>query len=212
MKIGLFGNGKMGKCIARLAELQGDEIVPIEGADVCIDFSHASVVLEHITWAAAHGIPLIIGTTGWEKDGEAARAAIENSSIAALFSPNFSLGVAYFTQLIRHARQLLKDYDVAGVEYHHNQKKDAPSGTAIALSQALNLHTPFASVRCGNIVGKHEVIFDSPFDTITLVHEARSRESFAAGALQAAHWIQDKTGWFTLDDMLRDLYSSHHTL
>ena len=202
----------MGQSVKRLAELQGDQIVPVEDAEVCIDFSHPTVVLNHVEWAAAKQTPIIIGTTGWEKDEKMARACIEKSSIAALFTPNFSLGVACFNQLLQQARALLKDYDVAGVEYHHNQKQDAPSGTALAMAHALKLPAPFASVRCGRIPGKHEVIFDSAFDSITLVHEAHNRDGFAAGALFAAHWIQDKTGWCTLDDMLRDLYSAHYPL
>ncbi len=202
----------MGKSVERLAKLRDDQIVAPEDADICIDFSHHTVVLSHVQWAAAHQKSIIIGTTGWEKDEKAARACIEKSSIAALFSPNFSLGVACFTQLLHLARALLKDYDVAGVEYHHNQKQDAPSGTAIAMARALKMPAPFASVRCGHIPGKHEVIFDSPLDSITLIHEAHNRDSFAAGALTAAHWIQGKTGWYTLDDMLRDLYSAHYAL
>ena len=202
----------MGKSIESLAQLRGDQVVPIEDAEVCIDFSHPTGVLDHVSWAAAHQKSIIIGTTGWEKDGKAVHDCVENSSIAALFSPNFSLGVACFNHLLLQARALLKDYDVAGVEYHHNHKQDAPSGTAIAMARALKMPAPFASVRCGRIPGKHEVIFDSPFDSITLVHEAHNRESFAAGALTAAHWIQDKTGWYTLDDMLRDLYSAHYAL
>lgn len=213
MKIGLFGHGKMGMMVAHLAEERGDSVVAPGEADVCIDFSHQSVVLDHVKWSIAHHTPIIIGTTGWEKDEEVARACIEKSSIAALASPNFSLGVACFTQLLQHARALLKDYSVAGVEFHHSQKQDAPSGTAKVMARALAMPIPFASVRCGRIPGKHEVIFDSSWDSITLVHEAHNRESFAAGALAAAHWIQGKkTGWYTIDDMLRDLYSAHYAL
>lgn len=212
MKVGLFGQGKMGKLVAQMAEEKGYQVVTAEEAEVCIDFSHHSIVLDHVKWAIAHNTPLIIGTTGWEEDENEVRSLIEKSSIAALASPNFSLGVACFTKLLRHARALLQDYSVAGVEFHHSQKQDAPSGTAKALAHALQISTPFASVRCGRIPGKHEVIFDSPWDSITLVHEAHNRESFAAGALTAAYWIQGKTGWYSIDDMLRDLYSTHHPL
>ena len=154
---------------------------------------------------------------------------IENSSIGALAAANFSLGVILFIQLLKKARSLFSDYEVAGVEYHHNQKKDAPSGTARTIMEALaipfassgtaqmiketlKMNTPFASVRCGRIPGKHEVLFDSPFDSITLTHEAHNRESFARGAVKAAAWIQGKQGWYTLDEMLRTLYSAHYSI
>lgn len=208
MKIGLFGHGKMGKMVKRLALELNHSVVEPSDADVCIDFSHASVVLEHIKWAVEREKPLVIGTTGWESDMKAARSLIDKSKTAVLFSPNFSLGVAHFIHLLKYARARLADYEVAGVEYHHSQKQDSPSGTAKRIAEALDMSTPFASVRCGSIAGKHEVLFDSPFDTITLIHEARNREDFARGALKAAAWIRDKKGWYTLDD----LYSADYPL
>ncbi len=212
MRIGLFGHGKMGKMVQRLAEQKGDTIVECAEADVCIDFSHASVVLKHLKWALAHHKPLIIGTTAWEDEESEAHVLAANHEGAVLAAPNFSVGVAIFTRLLKEARALLKDYEIAGVEYHHSQKVDAPSGTAKALASTLKTPAPFASVRCGRIPGKYEVIFDSPYDSITFTHEAHNRESYAAGALTAAHWIQGKKGWFTLDDMLRNLYSADHSL
>jgi 4-hydroxy-tetrahydrodipicolinate reductase len=137
---------------------------------------------------------------------------VEESQMAALAAPNFSLGVACFTKLLGQARALFKNYEIAGVEYHHSEKKDAPSGTAKMIARSLGMASPFASVRVGRNPGKHEVIFDSPHDSVTLIHEAHGRESFAAGALTAAHWIIGKKGWLTLDDLLRDLYSTHYSV
>lgn len=207
MKIGLFGYGKMGKMVAQVAAREGHALCEVQEAEVCIDFSHADVVLKHVAWAAAERKPIIIGTTGWEKEMGAAQAEVEKNQTAALFSPNFALGMAYFIHLLKRARSLFEGYDLAGVEYHHKEKKDAPSGTAKVIAQALDMNTPFTSIRCGTMTGKHEVIFDSPFDTITLVHEAHNREAMARGALKAAEWIVDKKGWYTLDDMLS---SAHH--
>jgi 4-hydroxy-tetrahydrodipicolinate reductase len=212
MKIGLFGYGKMGKMVEQLACEQGHSITDFQCADVCIDFSHPDVVLKHVKWAVHHQKPIVIGTTGWEAAAAAAKELIEKGGGAALASANFSLGMACFIKLLQHARSLFSDYEIAGVEYHHSQKKDSPSGTAKTIAHALEMATPFASVRCGRIAGKHEVIFDSPFDSITLTHEAHHREGFAHGAIRAAEWLVDKTGWFTFDDMLRSLYSSHHPL
>jgi 4-hydroxy-tetrahydrodipicolinate reductase len=210
MKIGLFGYGKMGKMVAQMASEEGHAITECEEADVCIDFSHQEVVLEHVQWAVQQQKPIVIGTTGWESQIPSAKALVEKGQASALFSANFSLGMAYFILLLKQARSFFSDYEVAGVEYHHSQKKDSPSGTAHSIAHTLEMKTPFTSVRCGRITGKHEVIFDSLFDSVTLTHEAHNREGFARGALKASEWILDKRGWYTLDDMLRCLYSAHH--
>ncbi|MCH9627827.1 MAG: 4-hydroxy-tetrahydrodipicolinate reductase [Chlamydiales bacterium] len=196
--------------VARLAKERGHEIVetPHE-ADVCIDFSSASGVVEHIREACEASVPIVIGTTGWETDIPVVQTLVEKSGIAALYAPNFSLGVALFRKLLKEARAQLTDYEIAGIEWHHQQKKDAPSGTACAIAKELDMPTPFSSVRCGSVVGKHSVFFDSLGDTITLTHEAKNREGFALGALKAAEWIIDQKGWLTLDDML---YSADYTV
>jgi 4-hydroxy-tetrahydrodipicolinate reductase len=212
MKIGLFGLGKMGRMVESVAMQQGHSVVPCEVAEVCIDFSHSSAVMDHVRWCAAHKKPIVIGTTAWETDLPTARELVENSGIAAIASPNFSLSMACFISLLQKARALFHEYELAGVEYHHSQKLDAPSGTAKYIAHTLEMKTPFTSVRCGRIPGKHVVIFDSPFDTIMLSHEAHHREGFALGAVKAAGWIKDKKGWHTLDEMVRDLYSSHYAL
>jgi 4-hydroxy-tetrahydrodipicolinate reductase len=212
MKIGLFGSGKMAKMVKHVALEQGHVIADVHDADVCIDFSHADVVLKHVEWILLHQKPIVIGTTGWDADLPRAKALVEKSQTAALFAANFSLGMASFMLLLKRAKSLLLNYELAGVEYHHSQKKDSPSGTAKTIAQALEMTTPFTSVRCGRITGKHEVIFDSPFDSVILTHEAHNREGMAEGALIAAEWIQNKRGWYTLDDMLRSLYSTRYAL
>ncbi len=209
MKIGLLGYGKMGKMVELAAKSRGYAIVDAPQADVFIDFSHPDAVLKHVNVAISQKKPIIIGTTGWGAKIPEVKALVEKSTIGALFSPNFSLGMAIFIKLLEQARASLRTYELAGVEYHHSQKKDAPSGTAIQIASKLGMKTPFASVRCGTLCGKHEVHFDSPFDTITLTHEAHNREGFAQGAVTAALWILDKKGWFTLDDML---HSTHYPI
>jgi 4-hydroxy-tetrahydrodipicolinate reductase len=212
MKIALFGHGKMGKMVEKIALEEGHSCVSLNEADVGIDFSHPEAVISHIQQAAEKKKPIVIGTTGWDSEIEMAKNLVEKSCMAALYSSNFSLGMAYFHLLLKQARSLFSDYDVAGVEYHHNQKKDSPSGTAKAIAKTLEMKTPFTSVRCGRITGKHEVIFDSPFDTVTLIHEAHGREAFARGALAAAQWLRDKKGWYTLDDLLRSSHGSHNPI
>ncbi len=211
MKIGLFGHGKMGEVVELEAKRLHYPIVEPSGADVCIDFSHSDVAIDHVEWAITHQIPLIIGTTGWESQLPHAQKRVEETeSTAILASPNFSLGVALFIQLAKHAKALFAEYDLAGIECHHKEKTDAPSGTALKIAHQLDMKNPFSSVRCGTITGKHMLLFDSPSDSITLTHEAHSRAGFARGALKAAAWILGKKGWFTLEEMLGDLYSSHY--
>lgn len=217
MKITLLGYGKMGRLIEQLAVTQGHQIVgkstnEIAQADVCIDFSHASCMFSHVEKAVALKKPLVIGTTGWESDFDTIKKLILNSSIGCIYSPNFSIGVYLFQQLISQAAKLMssfKEYDVAGIELHHRHKADAPSGTAKALTYTLLKELSpahpftFTSVRCGSNPGCHQIEFDSPADTITLTHAARNRDGFASGAIKAAEWVKDKQGFFTMEDFLQ---------
>lgn len=223
MKVALFGYGKMGQLIERLAISRGHTIVArysktsfpslthLQEADVCIDFSHAEAVVENVKLCIIQNKPLIIGTTGWNQHLSSVEALVKSSSIGCLHAPNFSIGVYLFTQMISYAAKLMSSfdsYDISGVEYHHRHKADSPSGTAKLLAnqitKEMNLSQPidFVSVRCGHMPGTHTIHFDGPIDTITLTHQARNREGFADGALQAAEWILGKKGFFTLEDFL----------
>lgn len=226
MKIALLGYGKMGQLIACLAQQKGHEVTAavssrnggldahlenLAGADVWIDFSHADQVLKHLRHSIELKKPLVIGTTGWEKEMEQAQSLLIHSPIGCLYAPNFSIGVHLFKQIVAYAAQLIgpfQDYDISGIEYHHREKRDAPSGTAKALTHEIIRQLPhlegfqFTSVRCGSIPGTHSLCLDSPADTITLTHQARNRDGFAAGAIAAAEWLIDKKGFFTLDDLL----------
>lgn len=226
MKIALLGYGKMGQLIETLALKNNDIIVAkcttspdsflkqiksIEQADVCIDFSHASCVLENIKACLELEKPIVVGTTGWEKDLPLVKQWVENSNTSCLYAPNFSLGVQLFMKIVSEAARLLNpfsEYDIGAFEAHHKHKADAPSGTAKALFSLLNQSYPtlspdiFTSLRCGSIPGTHTICFDSPADTITLSHAARNREGFASGALRAAEWLQNKKGFFTLENLI----------
>jgi len=187
----------------------------LKDADVCIDFSHAECVKTHVLKAIHFQKPIIIGTTGFETDLPEIKTLVENSTIGALFSPNFSLGIALFSHLLSLADSLFSSfpiYEATGVEYHHKEKQDTPSGTAKKLSERMRGNVPFTSVRGGFFPGTHSIFFSSPVDTITLTHEARSREGFAKGALEAAKWMLDKKGWWTFDEMVGALYTAHHAL
>lgn len=199
----------------------------LQGCDIAIDFSSPKDICQRILLLAKAEKPIVIGTTGWEKGEKEAREIIGAHKGALLYAPNFSLGVAIFARLAGYASELFSafsQYDVGMIETHHRQKQDAPSGTAIAIANKVMQHYPereltvdlpkakalekqhihLASLRSGFHPGTHEVVFDSLEDTITLSHRARNREGFASGAIEAAYWLVDKKGFFTLDDMIQE--------
>lgn len=212
----LIGHGKMGKMIEQLSLEMGHTITPfIEDADVVIDFSHPDIALENIKKVSALKKPLVIGTTGWDENMEEAKKIIANNDGALLFSPNFSIGVYFFLKIVEKAASLLEsfpEYGVRGIEMHHKEKIDAPSGTAKKMVSYFNKQIPITSVRTGVLPGKHTLLFDSFCDTITLTHDAQSRMGFAKGAIMASEWICGKKGWFTLDDVFGTLHSTCHTV
>ncbi len=203
MKIALIGYGRMGKEIERSALLRGHTLTSKEEAAVWIDFSNPVGILERINEALTSQKPFVIGTTGWDEKKEEAKKLTLIKEGSIFFAPNFSLGVNLFLKIIQEAYKLLAPlhlYDVAGHEIHHNQKMDSPSGTAKLLSTIIGKE--FSSTRVGHVPGTHSIIFDSPFDTITLTHEARSREGFALGAVIAAEWLIGKKGFFTMENLM----------
>lgn len=218
LKLALFGYGKMGKSIEQAALLKGHAIstiaisandeISLENTDLVIDFTRAESVLDNVQKAGKAGKNIVIGTTGWQKDEKAVKALVEKYQIGAVYSPNFSIGVLLFYKLVKEAASLIsqhEDYDAGGEEIHHKQKKDAPSGTALALSMPMKKYWKdfdFSSLRVGNFPGTHTLYFDSPFDTITMTHTAKTREGFAKGAVLAAEWLFDKKGFFTIEDIL----------
>lgn len=218
----LMGYGRMGRLVESLAPEAGVEIVgrvDIDNADrpdawptadVAIDFSIASAVPANARRLAARGTHLVIGTTGWQKEEEALRRDLAARPIGVVFAPNFALGVNLFITLVADAAARLAERPEFGAwihELHHRAKRDAPSGTAIAIRAALEsagyrLPIDVASTRAGSIPGTHTVGFDSPAETITLTHTARDRSGFARGALEAAKWVNGRRGWFTMRDVL----------
>jgi len=199
--------GRMGKTISDLAKNYpkidiiarcdlGDPIEPaMRNCDVAIDFSHAGATTETCRAALQHRKPLVVGTTGHSTEQ---RSTIEETaqSLPIVFASNFSIGVNVLFWLTRKAfDQLGGNFDVAIVETHHTMKKDAPSGTAKTLAEVLKAtkktkgEIPIQSIREGDVVGEHAVIFSGPGERLELTHRAVSREIFARGALRAAEWI-----------------------
>lgn len=194
--------------------------------DAIIDFSHPKAILENINDAIHYKKNIVIGTTGWEDQLTEIKQLVDKSNIGLIYSPNFSIGVLLFCKIISHASSLMQyfdEYDVGGFESHHKDKIDIPSGTAKALGKILLNHFKkkekiiygnepyikngihFPSLRSGNDPGMHTIKFDSQFDQITLTHSAKNRESFALGALKAVKWLNNKKGFFTLDDLLEEI-------
>lgn len=204
IKFHLIGYGKMGKLVEKAALSRNHEIVDLENADVCIDFTTPEAVLDTLKKIAPLKKNVVIGTTGWQQHLPEVEELVKEYQIGLLHSPNFSLGVNLFMQVVEEAAKKFlayPDYQVGALELHHSEKKDAPSGTALSLAKKIGKPVEFASVRCGNFPGTHSIFFDSKADLITLTHEARSREGFALGAVRAAEWLQGKKGIYTMEDI-----------
>jgi 4-hydroxy-tetrahydrodipicolinate reductase len=227
MRIVLVGYGKMGRMIESLAGEFGCEVAGVidpmapqgkdgpgsprwSGVDVAIDFSTPDSVVKNVPALAGRGISVVIGTTGWQKDEAAIRQAVADTGVGIVSAPNFSTGVILFEAVVARAAALFSAHPEFGAwlnEAHHHTKKDAPSGTAIMLKQAMETAgysrpIDVSSIRAGSIPGVHTVGFDGPADTITLTHTARDRSAFARGALLAATWVKGRRGWFNMHDVL----------
>ena len=225
MRILLVGHGRMGRLVESLAPEFGCEVAgiidsrsPIDGPDadrwnqidVAVDFSAASGVSVNIRALARRGINLVVGTTGWQDEEAAVRAAVDESGIGIVAAANFSTGVVILEAVVAQAARLFAERDDFGAwihDAHHAAKKDAPSGTALMLKRAMEeagfaRTIDVASTRAGHIPGTHTIGFDGPAESITLSHTARDRSTFARGALVAARWVKGKRGWFTMRDVL----------
>jgi 4-hydroxy-tetrahydrodipicolinate reductase len=225
-RVAVIGDGKMGQAIRQLAIEKGWQVTALIGEgesakgkginartlgepEVAVEFTQPDAAVANVTAALRAGIPVVVGTTGWyDSLAEVTRIANETGT-PLLWSPNFSLGVNVMIELARYAGTLmrtLEDFDAHIVETHHARKKDAPSGTAIAIGKAasdsLERPIPTTSIRTGSVPGTHELIFDGAFEELSITHLARDRRVFADGALKAADWLIGKRGVFTMRDVL----------
>jgi len=207
---------------------QGDELAPlVSKADVVIDFSFHSATAGIAELCAQHGKAIVIGTTGHSTD-DRSRITSLSSRIPMVLSSNFSTGVNTLFWLTKKAAEILGPaFDLEILEMHHRQKKDAPSGTARTLAEILaqvrqqqlekvllhgregivgertNAEIGMHSIRGGDVVGDHTVIFAGAGERVELTHKASSRETFANGALRAAAWVaRQKPGLYNMQDVL----------
>lgn len=222
----LLGQGKTGSLVAEVAAERGHTIrcvaeaentggawltaENLRDADAVIDFTTPEAVLANIAACLAAKRNMVVGTTGWYGELDRVRQDVERAGTGFVFGANFSYGVNLFFQIARAAAPALS-HGYAGhiTERHHVHKKDAPSGTAVALQRVLNeasgVRLEITSEREGDVAGIHTLELSSGGDRIVLTHEAKSRRAFAEGAVLAAEWIVSKTGFFDFKDIFSQL-------
>ena len=228
MNLLLLGRGKTGSLVAEVAaerkhharvvsaseNASGAALTPetLAGINCVIDFTAPHCVLSHIEACVQAGKDMVVGTTGWYKDLDRVKTLVEQHKTGFVYSPNFSVGVNLFFDVARTAAAALRhEYTGQIFERHHVHKKDAPSGTAMALQRLIrdssgqNEDLEITSFREGEVVGFHEVIFESGADRIYLSHDAKSRRGFAEGAVRAAEWLVGKKGFYDFKDVWREL-------
>ena len=215
----LVGHGRMGRIVERLSGEYGFSVAGVvtsktsndwPDADVAVDFSVAEAVPVTIRALAPRRIPVVIGTTGWQASEAEVRELVRVHQSAVVAAANFALGVNIFLSIVDRAGALFAARPEFGAwihEAHHSAKRDAPSGTALAIKERLEQAgyarpLDISSTRAGAIPGTHTLGFDSAAETITLTHTTRDRSVFARGALEAARWIQGRTGWFSMRDVV----------
>jgi len=217
----LVGHGRMGRLVESLAPQHGFSVTGAvtsananasdwPASDVAIDFSAPAAVRANADRLASRGTAIVIGTTGWQHVEEEVRGIAARAGIGVVAAPNFAVGVNLFLAVVGRLGALMSQQPAFGAwihEHHHAAKRDAPSGTALAMERRLRDHgytaaLPIDSTRAGSVPGTHTLGFDAASETITFTHQARDRAAFARGALLAARWVKGRTGWFTMTDVL----------
>ena len=235
MRIGLSGHGKMGEMVEEIINERSDLRLTgsvaigfyssfdelAEGTEVVIDFSHPDRLDDLLAYATANGIPLVIATTGYtdEQEAQIAEAA---KQIPIVFSGNYSLGINIMEKILRLITPTLEDsFDMEIIEKHHNQKLDAPSGTAKMLVRAMDPEGKYehvegrsgmckrgkeigiSAIRGGTITGEHIAIYAGDDEVLEIKHIASSRKIFALGSIKAATFaVGAEPGLYTMDDVL----------
>ena len=188
--------------------IKGAKLHNLKDIDVAIDFSTPETAFNNISHAIKNNIPIISGTTGWLEKLEEIKKLCTKYNGAFLYASNFSIGVNMFFKINTELAKLMQDknYKTSISETHHLEKLDKPSGTAKTLSEDIHKElkiTPnIISHRIEKKIGTHEIMYESAIDNIKIVHEAKSRDGFALGALKAAEWIRNKKGIFNMQDVL----------
>ncbi|MFA6126962.1 MAG: 4-hydroxy-tetrahydrodipicolinate reductase [Bacteroidales bacterium] len=236
MKIGLIGYGHMGREVESVALLRGHTVefvidennqqdltgAVLGGADVVVEFTRPDAAFGNIKACLEAGVPVVSGTTGWLEKLDEAKGLCVKKGGGLFYASNFSIGVNLFFELNARLANLMSPYTGYSIrieEIHHNRKKDAPSGTALMLTEQILLENKqlkgwspdlvpskdqigMTCIREGNVTGTHSVMYLSDQDKITIRHEAFSRESFATGAVSAAEFMVGRKGIYTMKDLI----------
>ena len=229
MKLAIIGYGKLGKAVGRAWEDAGGTVVhTIDSTtqwkaaeldcDVVLESSTPESASDNIVDCLNAGFAVVVGSTGWHSAMPQVEEAIKKNNGQLFHATNFSIGVHLLNLFSSHLAQTLsvfEEYSPSIVESHHVHKLDKPSGTAITLRNKVQAagntsEIPVDSIREGEIIGIHELTFDSDIDSISIKHEAKNRRGFAIGAIKAAFWLleqksEGRSGIFTMDDMINDL-------
>jgi len=203
------------------------------GSDAIIDFTVRDAFLQNLPAMLQSGVPVVVGTTGWDDEIESVKRSVTESGSSLLYSANFSLAVNIFLRTVREAARLIApfdQFDIAFTEHHHTGKADFPSGTALRAADMILSVNPrkrtivrelfddrkitadelqVSALRLGSVFGKHTAYIDSEMDEIVISHNAKNREGFASGAVQTAKWLAARhtasPGFYTMDDFLNEM-------
>jgi 4-hydroxy-tetrahydrodipicolinate reductase len=226
MNLLILGRGKTGSLVAEVARSRRHHVrvlfaaenaaacalTPdsLEATDVVIDFTTPAAVVANVEACIRAKKNLVVGTTGWYDQVPRLREMVLSAETGFLYGSNFSIGVNLFFEIATTAGVALQ-YDYSGqiFERHHAEKKDAPSGTAVTIQQIVRQRggeeLEIVSFREGDVVGMHELVFNSPDDRIYLCHDAKSRRGYAEGAVRGAEWLAAKKGFFEFRNVWREL-------
>jgi 4-hydroxy-tetrahydrodipicolinate reductase len=233
MQLLILGRGKTGSLVAEVAAERrhrvesvgakenagGAALTPekLHNIDAVIDFTTPGSVIANIEACMRAGKNMVVGTTGWDGERDRVWQLVEQRGTGFIYSPNFSIGVNLFFDIARSSAAALRhNYSGQIFERHHATKKDAPSGTALAIqgivrevigqsAESQGKGPEITSFREGEVVGLHELVFESANDRIYLCHDAKSRRGFAEGAVLAAEWLAGKKGFYEFKDVWREL-------
>jgi 4-hydroxy-tetrahydrodipicolinate reductase len=226
MNLLILGCGKTGSMVAEVARARRHHVSVLSAADnagaralttdslapvnVVIDFTTPAAVVPNVEACIRAKKNIVVGTTGWYEEVPRLREVVLSAKTGFVYGSNFSIGVNLFFEIAATAGAASKfDYSGQIFERHHEQKKDAPSGTAITIQKIVRdaggQELEIVSFREGDTVGMHELVFNSPADRIYLCHDAKSRLGFAEGAVRAAEWLAGKTGFFEFRNVWREL-------
>lgn len=228
MRVLVLGHGKTGKLVAEVAAEHGHGVHVLDakenreaaaltppfvaGFDVVIDFTTPEAVVQNMRACLATGARMVIGTTGWYDRLPDMRSLAERKNAGLLYGTNFSVGVQLMLQLAKQMGSALKGsgYKFSIEETHHTTKLDAPSGTAVTLSEVVRAASgvkeiAITSKREGDATGEHVLIAQSDADRLLLTHQSMSRRGFAEGAVRAAEWLSTRRGCYDFKDIYANM-------